>query len=124
MIGEVAEDIHQRTPPEWYGLVTPRGWDALVTGVHKALVEHYPDYEVYQIKEKFGGLRYYCSVDQLYPACDIIEEAEENSYKTCQRCGHQGEGVSLRDLGYVATFCEDCYDLNKENDPASRDSGY
>jgi len=58
-----------------------------------------------QVKEKFGGLRYYmtCGSDQIY---DLISEAEALSYKTCEECGNPGEE---RDTGWIKTLCTECF---------------
>lgn len=82
----IRDDINHRTPTEWYGLVTPPGWDEIVTETHLALKSLDPGYEVYQIKEKFGGLRYHCSLHGS-TALDIIALAEKKSYSVCQVCG-------------------------------------
>lgn len=58
-----------------------------------------------QVKEKFGGLRFYMTSadDQIY---DLIRKAEEESYSTCEYCGSNGE---LRDTRWRRTLCDDCY---------------
>ena len=57
-----------------------------------------------QVKEKFGGLRFYLG---NYPegAHELITEAEEKSYKTCERCGKPG---SPKGGGWVKTLCDEC----------------
>ena len=58
-----------------------------------------------QVKEKFGGLRFYIQSgsDAIY---DLIEEAEALSLKTCEQCGEPGE---LRGVGWVSTMCDKCW---------------
>jgi hypothetical protein len=77
-----------RTPDGYYGLVTPSGWDELVHGLHDQIEIRFPDYQLFQAKEKFGKLRYHCSVDHL--CRDIITAASEVSTRTCQVCGASG----------------------------------
>ena len=58
-----------------------------------------------QVKEKFGGLRFYVhsSDDQIY---GMIEMAEMMSYVTCEKCGQHG---SLHRRGYwLKTLCPKC----------------
>lgn len=47
------------------------------------------DFKVQQIKQKFGGLRFYCG-----PYCDglesLIRKAEIESFKICEECGDVG----------------------------------
>lgn len=60
--------------------------------------EKRPRYYVVQIKEKFGGLRYYlnASTEEMEKA---IRECERVCYRTCEECGATGvlrEGPWLR----------------------------
>jgi len=59
-----------------------------------------------QVKEKFGGLRFYmtCGTDEIY---DLISEAETLSCKTCEECGKPGEE---RATGWIHTLCNDCHE--------------
>lgn len=66
---------------------------------------------VEDIKEKYGGLRYYVSgaTNLIY---DTIDRYEALSYNTCEVCGKQGK---LRDYGWMRTLCDEHYtdDLKK-----------
>ena|ERR1041385_1086190 len=57
-----------------------------------------------QVKEKFGGLRFYMSsgTDEMYEA---INQAESESYLTCEACGAPGES---RSGGWIKTLCDEC----------------
>ena len=60
--------------------------------------------EIYQIKEKFGGLRfYYGNSNQDEGFYQQVCKAEELSYKTCEECGEPGK---LRGGGWVKTLCD------------------
>jgi len=61
--------------------------------------------KVNQIKEKFGGLRYYVSHgdDDVW---DIIREAERKSYITCEMCGAPGK--IDEEESWSRCRCEDC----------------
>lgn len=91
-----------------YFSVSP-GWRIRVAKLINDCLAAGWDGEVHQVKEKFGGLRFYVGsasneVDKL------IEEAEDESYKICSECGKEGE---LRPkLGWVLTLCDTCYDEN------------
>lgn len=77
------------------------GWNDIVLDLHNKLVKEHPEYYIIQIKEKFGGLRYYVGrVGDL--GYDLINKAEELSYKTCERCGRAGKE---RPTGWVLTLC-------------------
>jgi len=64
------------------------------------------DFEVSQVKEKYGTLRFYTwgSTDAIE---DRIDEAEKESAKTCEWCGEFGK---LRGKGWVTTLCAGCYE--------------
>ncbi len=106
------EDIEARTPQGWYGLATPDGWDQLVYDLHESIKALFPHYHVYQIKEKFGMLRYYCSVESEPPVRDLIREAEKKSASICQTCGAPGSMRSLN--GWSATLCDAHYNAAKD----------
>lgn len=90
---EALEKILQRFPGGWgaYVGVGP-GWFPLITELDARLAEIKPDYEVHQVKEKFGGLRYYIGSgsEEMH---QLIQEAEERSYKICEETGKPGRLV-------------------------------
>ena len=63
-----------------------------------------------QIKEKFGGLRFYVTScgDSIH---DLIEAAEEKSLVTCEGCGLPGK---KRRGGLIRTLCDTCEALNNK----------
>ena len=78
-----------------------KGWHALIDRLYDAKPE---DVRVTDVKEKFGGLRFYVgAAPEEYD--DLIIEAEEESYTICERCGKPGE---LRPGGWIYTLCDDC----------------
>ena len=69
------------------------GWGGLIKECHNALVAFDPNYKIYQIKQKFGGLRYYVrpSHDALvYRTSAIVAPFEKRSYLVCEVCGVNG----------------------------------
>lgn len=59
-------------------------------------------FEVVQVKEKFGGLRFYVeNADD--PIRQRIELAELESLKTCEVCGTPGQ---RRNRGWIQTLCD------------------
>lgn len=70
--------------------------------------------QIDQIKEKFGGLRFYYSGgdDEI---AGMVSLAENLSYHICESCGN------TKDIGYtkgwITTMCKECYEKNpkKEN---------
>ena len=68
--------------------------------------------EITQIKEKFGGLRFY------YQGGDsnidgMVTLAEDLSYSTCELCGST-KNVSQSNNGWIYTRCEDCHNKIKK----------
>lgn len=105
----IRKDIESRTPKEWYGLATPKGWDELVANTHRLLRYYFPSYQVHQIKEKFGTLCYYTNLSYENEwARAIIDGAEAASAGICQNCGTDDDTVKTRDVGPIATLCDPC----------------
>lgn len=70
------------------------------------------EYRVEQIKEKFGGLRWYDN-GFTQKGFDIIDKYENLSYKTCIACGKPATRMTK---GWIMPFCDECcpagnYDL-------------
>lgn len=87
---------------DWVACVG-KGWAPLVT----ALVDRCEseDVEIHQVKEKYGGLRFYTGPASL-ELDKAIAQAERDSFQTCEDCGKPGSCVSLR--GYYRTLCAPC----------------
>lgn len=64
--------------------------------------EAYP--KAAQVKEKFGGLRFYLDggTDKMF---DAIDKAEAASYSLCEVCGKPAERANIR--GWVSTLCKE-----------------
>jgi len=63
--------------------------------------------KVDQIKEKFGGLRFYCStpVGSRYEFRGMIQLAESISFTICEDCGNKG---TQNKQGHIRTLCDNC----------------
>lgn len=87
-----------RIPGMWYTREEARlyvgpGWSKLVDiGFDRCLKN---GWRIYQIKEKFGGLRFYSDGN--------MDDIEEMSTKTCEICGATGK---IRAGGWLKTLCE------------------
>lgn len=90
-----------------------KGWLPIVTTLHEQLLRLDPEYQIHQVKEKFGGLRYYYgaseNVSEITRAVmyQLVGYAEHLSYRTCETCGRPGQ--VRNDLGWVLTLCDGCY---------------
>lgn len=89
--------------PGWYPLLKDLITDLIALGWNK---------EICQVKEKFGGLRFYINEgsDEIY---DRISEAEYESYQTCEVTGKPGE--VRNDLGWIETLCDEEYEKRLAN---------
>lgn len=73
-----------RVPQGWSGFrYLPKAWTSIILELDAAIAELYPDYKVYQAKEKLDGLRYYCSVSQDEDVAILIQAAETKVHDTC-----------------------------------------
>ena len=57
-----------------------------------------------QVKEKFGGLRFYIDGADDYVS-GVISMAESMSYRTCEYCGSPGISGGK---GWIKTLCDTC----------------
>jgi hypothetical protein len=91
---------------------TEEGWLPLILELDKKLSAIDPNYAIVQIKEKFGGLRYYfdCSVDVSQADMEAMHELEVKyerlSYEVCEFCGSTKNVVT--DGGWLKTHCPEC----------------
>lgn len=76
------------------------GWYKVIVDCDAALSVIDPGYRIFQIKEKFGGLRYYVQASDpaLVPRLEAaIRRFEKIASKTCEATG--GPGVLMRSAG-------------------------
>ena len=87
---------------------TEPGWLHVIEKLDDELSAIDPDYTIDQIKQKFGGLRYYFTsehhLEELY---QLVVTAERQCWKTCENCGVT-DGVTTNKQGCVRTYCEEC----------------
>lgn len=93
-----------------YNCVGP-GWAALLTALDFELRDADPEYKILQIKEKFGGLRFYITGNQT--AQDLTIKYEGLSMSVCEDCGKAGECYSGQNRenagrGWIRTLCDPC----------------
>ena len=71
------------------------------------------DYFIVQIKEKFGGLRWYdngFSEKGSKEYFNWLHKYEKLSFKTCIKCGKPATRISK---GWIMPFCNDCINENE-----------
>ena len=104
-----------------FGFACGDGWFRLVKELYEKLQA--PDldeqFEVIQVKEKLGGLRFYTNIsytntrginfDKEEQVNRFIREAEEKSFKTCEDCGKPGKPNSRKfSYEWISTLCRKC----------------
>lgn len=86
------------------------GWEGLVDELIEDLVELGWDKDLHQVKEKFGGLRFYIG-SQTAEIAARISEAETKSLVICGDCGTDCGPKPYRQ--YMVAMCMEC----KRNEP-------
>lgn len=98
----------------WYGCIAPDGWKNIVLEADEMLAYIDPNYEIHQIKEKYGTLRYYYGTTHEYGTTEykimdaIVRAAEARSALICEVCGKWGE--TDWESSWVRTLCEEHLD--------------
>lgn len=82
-----------------------KGWGDIIERLVSDLKTLGWDGQVTQVKEKFGGLRFYIEGGSA-AIFERIQQAEKEANKTCERCGKPG---TLDKTHYwVVTNCPEC----------------
>lgn len=106
--------IQEQLEPKWGSklqyIECDQGWYPIIAELDEQITKIAPSYSVQQVKEKFGGLRYYIGAlhadvyDQVHA---LISEAERKAAETCECCGEPGRLSRRR--GWVKTLCKSCF---------------
>lgn len=88
------------------------GWFRILAQLNVKLSMLDPDYRIFQVKEKFGTLRFYYETDtKVVPVKEAMDRyiryAEVQSSKTCEQCGAEGSLIN-RKMGWMKTRCKNC----------------
>jgi hypothetical protein len=96
-----------------FGLMCGKGWFKLIYNLCKNIDKYFTanpekkprDFEVVEIKEKFGGLRFYITSapKEIYI---MIKKTSNKSFKICESCGKKGK---TREGNFVITMCNKCW---------------
>lgn len=106
--------IMMRIPDGWGRWIScSRGWYPIVIELDQALAAIDPDYELHQVKEKLGGLRFYFGTSEGVSEADhdrmreLVREAEARCEVTCELCGEPGVRHTTPH-GWLRTLCSSC----------------
>ena len=88
-----------------FGFDVGDGWFSILYMLSAALssLDNVP--VAFQVKEKFGGLRFYYDGGDFKTCNALIEIAERAAWVTCEDCGKPGK---LRKGGWLRTLCDEC----------------
>ncbi len=106
------DHITERFGEGWiFGIGCGEGWYSLIFELDAELAKLDPNYEIAQIKEKFGALRFYCSSEAADEATfnamnSLIAIAENRSMHICEACG--AAGVLGKRNHWLMTRCPGC----------------
>lgn len=96
-----------------FGFETHDGWYELIDAVSDIITRRCPDTQARQVKEKFGGLRFYYGGGDAY-CHGAVRMAEELSYSICEACG--APGSVYNNGGWISTKCaEHAKERNLDN---------
>jgi peptide subunit release factor 1 (eRF1) len=92
-----------------FGFECGDGWFELLDELSAQIMAVSPDTVAVQVKEKFGGLRFYfnCPSSNYDEIQKIVDEAEEKSYTICEKCGST-ENVTQSKSGWIVSLCDMC----------------
>lgn len=99
-----------RSNDEWIKrLPIGPGWHKIVETLDSLISQIEPNYQIVQIKNKLGGLRFYIDFSRIddeksQTITKLINKAEEESHFICEECGNSRE---LNRKGYN-TLCKNC----------------
>ena len=89
----------------WYNLIDILCRQIEFRGLRGSVPDPDFDVKITQVKEKFGGLRFYCegADDNIY---GMIDMAEAMSIRICEECGNPGKLVKSN-TGWLYTACDE-----------------
>ena len=90
------------------GFAVRDGWYDIIYDLSQKIVDYCQENDlkvpkVFQVKEKFAGLRFYLESYPDQKIREFIDEAEQKSRETCEVCGREGE---TWDGSWIKTLCE------------------
>lgn len=96
----------------------PFGWFDLVEECCEELATilkkdgMYDAYMLFQVKEKFGSLRWYANYNDN-EVSNLLSRYEVKSTKVCADCGAPATHTTK---GYIGHYCDKCYKERKDSD--------
>jgi hypothetical protein len=92
-----------------FGITCGDGWYDIIDRLCARVELLDPDAVLVQVKEKFGGLRFYLNATKNEQVWEEIGKAERSSMETCENCGKPAAHGSDKETGWIWTVCsEEC----------------
>ena len=93
-----------QTPYELFGVECGDGWKGLLKPIFDYIEKYNSEHTknpivIEQVKEKFGQLRFYVNFE-TEELSKLIEDAECDSWETCELCGSKKTYWSYNWVGY------------------------
>lgn len=117
----VKEQHPQLVENDFGGFAVGEGWLPMLAILLRRIDEHLSwkskrgnpiDFQIAQVKEKFGSLRFYYDGGDEYIA-GLVAMAESMSSRICEECGEPG---FTRDGGWFVTLCDKHYAERKSHE--------
>lgn len=104
------KDLSMQETCMCWGITTGNGWYWLLDNLCDCIQGYIdnndkPQAEAVQVKEKFGGLRFYLNDADDYIQ-GMVSLAETMSYSTCESCGATTDIIHTK--GWIKTLCKTC----------------
>jgi len=82
------------------------GWLELIKNCIQECIDAGWDKKICQIKQKFGGLRFYINTanDEVW---NVIRKYEDLSFETCEICGST-KNVTVEGKSWTQALCDKC----------------
>ena len=118
-VAKLQEDFPKMYGKPYGGICVGKGWWPIIRALSAGIQHHVdwkqqqkekynqgdgcPDVVVAQVKEKFGGLRFYYDGGNEYVQ-GMVTMAEMWASRTCEECGQPGQ---RRGGGWIRTLCDE-----------------
>ena len=114
--------IIDRIPSGWWRSIdVGPGWHLIIVELDRQIAALFPEYEVNQVKEKFGGLRYYVDGVDYDVVAPLIRAAEGKALATCETCGKPGRLSTTSPTGLGGWYKTTCDTCNPDFTPAEEE---
>jgi hypothetical protein len=99
-----------------FGFECGDGWYELIYDLSEKLSRISNEIKAVQVKEKFGGLRFYVDFGDKW-SWALIDRASEESLKTCEECGDPAtKDPDTNPYRWIRTECDECREKRRHGE--------